>query len=346
MPKNAIITFKPRQAINTLLQPLSQRGREVIISRYGLGDNAERKTLEAIGKIYGVTRERVRQIEKHSISTIKSSEEFEKLSYIFDELHDVVMGLGGLVSEEDLLEYLSNDRSMQNYFRFLLHLGDYFNREKENDNFKHRWHVDSDLSEKIHRSLEALYQSLSDDELISEPDMIKRFLDHLVDISNEYKKDEIARRWLAVSKKVSKNTLGDWGKSTSTNINTKGIRDYAFLVLRKKNEPTHFREVAKAIEESFNRKAHTATTHNELIKDPRFVLVGRGIYALKDWGYSGGVVKDVIERILIEKGPLNTDDIIDEVLKERFVRKNTIIVNLQNSDIFHKDEEGLYYVVQ
>ncbi len=346
MPKTAIVTFKPKQVNKALLQSLSDRSKEIITERHGLGKNTEKRTLEAIGKKYGITRERVRQIEKHSISTIKSSKEYKKYSHVFDELHDIIKGLGAVVSEEDLLSYLSDDKETRNHFQFLLYLDDYFNKEKEDDLFKHRWHVDPDLSSKIHESLHKLYQSLSNEELVSEPDMIKRFLRYLEDVSDDYKKEEIARRWLSISKKISKNPLGEWGKADSKNINTKGMRDYAFLVLRKQGRPIHFREVAKTIEEIFNKKAHVATTHNELIKDPRFVLVGRGLYALKEWGYTGGVVRDVIKRILKQKGPLPADEIIKEVLKERFVRENTILVNLQNPNHFVKDEDGLYHVVE
>lgn len=346
MTKTAIVTFKPKLVVKTLLQPLSDRGREVIVHRFGLGDSVEKETLEAIGKRYGITRERVRQIEKHSIATIKSSKEYQRSSHAFDELHDVVRGLGVVISETDLLEHLAKDKATQNHFHFLLFLGDCFNKEKENEHFKHRWNIDPELSERIHESLNRLYQSLSDEELVSEPDMIKRFLNYLENVSDEFKKEEIARRWLSISKKVAKNPLGEWGKSNSANINTKGMRDYAFLVLRKKGEPVHFREVAKAIEEIFNRRAHVATTHNELIKDPRFVLVGRGLYALKEWGYSGGVVRDVIKRILESEGPLTADDVVAKVLKERFVRENTIMVNLQNSRYFRKDENGRFHVVE
>ncbi|MGM0629292.1 MAG: sigma factor-like helix-turn-helix DNA-binding protein [Patescibacteria group bacterium] len=346
MPKTAIVTFKPKQVVKNLLLPLSERGKEVIVHRFGLGDSVEKETLEAIGKRHGITRERVRQIERYSIATIKSSKEYQKSSHVFDELHDVIKSLGMVVSEEDLLEYLSKDRSTQNHFHFLLHLGDCFNREKEDGNFKHRWSIDSDLSARIYDSLHKLYQNLSDEELVTEPDMIRRFLEHLGDVSDEYKREEIARRWLSISKKISKNPLGEWGKSSSANINTKGMRDYAFLVLRKKGEPVHFREVAKAIEETFNRKAHVATTHNELIKDPRFVLVGRGLYALKEWGYSGGVVRDVIKKALKEEGPLSAEEIVNRVLKERLVRENTVMVNLQNPRYFRKDENGLFHVVE
>ncbi|MDQ5927659.1 MAG: hypothetical protein QG633_97, partial [Patescibacteria group bacterium] len=87
------------------------------------------------------------------------------------------------------------------------------------------------------------------------------------------------------------------------------------------------------------------TTHNELIKDGRFVLVGRGLYALTDWGYMQGVVRDVIKKVLNEHGPLKRDEIIDKVLKERYVKPNTIIVNLQDPEHFEKQSDGAYKLV-
>ena len=94
------------------------------------------------------------------------------------------------------------------------------------------------------------------------------------------------------------------------------------------------REVAEAIKELFDHEAHVATTHNELIKDNRFVLVGRGLYALSEWGYTAGVVKDVLRQILETEGPLSKDEIIDKVRKERYVKDNTIMVNLQDTNLF------------
>ena len=97
-------------------------------------------------------------------------------------------------------------------------------------------------------------------------------------------------------------------------------------------------------EKTFNKKTHIATTHNELIKDKRFVLVGRGIYGLLEWGYHEGVVRDVITQILKREGPLTKEEIIDKVLKERYLKKNTILVNLQNSPDFTKDDRGLFHL--
>ncbi|HPS21557.1 MAG TPA: winged helix-turn-helix domain-containing protein [Candidatus Paceibacterota bacterium] len=148
-----------------------------------------------------------------------------------------------------------------------------------------------------------------------------------------------------MSKKISKNPLGEWGKATSPNVHTRGVKDYAFLVMRKHGSPMHFREVAEAITKTFGRKTHSATCHNELIKDPRFVLVGRGMYALTEWGYKAGVARDVIRDILKREGPLSKEQIVEKVMKERYFKKNTILVNIQNPKYFKKNKNGLYTAV-
>ncbi len=329
--------------VKRLLSVLPERARDVISSRYGLGENPKKMTLEAIGKKYGITRERVRQIENYAIHTIQKSDIFQKETESFTELEKVLHELGGIVSEEDLLTHFSSDKTMQNHTHLLLVLGNAFKKEKEDDNFKHRWHVNAALAKKVHEALLKLYKGLTNEDLISELDIIARFVTHIDDVSDQYKKDEVVvKRWLSLSKTVSKNQLGEWGLLTSPNIKAKGMRDYAFLVIRKHGSPIHFREVAKSIEKLFGKKAHVATTHNELIKDPRFVLVGRGLYALAEWGYMSGVVKDVIRKILEKHGPLTKEEIIEKVLKERYVKENTIAVNLQNQKHFKKDKEGRY----
>ncbi|MFA5791515.1 MAG: winged helix-turn-helix domain-containing protein [Candidatus Paceibacterota bacterium] len=145
-----------------------------------------------------------------------------------------------------------------------------------------------------------------------------------------------------MSKVVAKNGLGEWGKATSPNIRTRGVKDYAFLVMRRHGTPLHFKEVADAISKTFGKKTHYATCHNELIKDSRFVLVGRGMYALSEWGYKAGIARVVIEDILKKEGPLSKDDVVAKVMKERYFKKNTVLVNLANPKYFKKNKNGLY----
>ncbi len=337
------LTFKPKQVTKKLLSPLSGRARDVVTNRFGITEGAERKTLEAIGKQYGITRERVRQIEQFALTTIKKSDFYTEFTHVFQELKEVIHKLGGVVAEHDFLGKMSKDEEVQNHLNFYLTLGDEFKKHKEDDHFHHRWTINQKVTDVVHAALTELYASLDNEELVSEKHIIETFTALLKDLSEEYRGEEIIKRYLTISKSIGKNALGEWGKTSSPHIHTRGIKDFAYLVMRKHGLPMHFKDVAKDISKYFNKKAHVATTHNELIKDDRFVLVGRGVYGLREWGHVGGVVRDVIIEVLKEaKKPLSKEVIIEQVLKKRVVKANTIAVNLQNPDFFKKTKDGLY----
>lgn len=342
--KKAKITFTPKQVTKKLLAVLPARAQDILTKRYGLGKDTKRMTLEAIGKQYGITRERVRQVEEYSLNNIRKSDAYEAEDKTFKELHKIIEDMGAIVSEDELLDHISTSEAIQNHMHFLLVLGEEFSKHKEDKSFVHRWSVDPEVTECVHNALKNLYSSLDDETLLSEEEILAKFVANLKDAAEKYREDEIIKRWLSLSKEIDKNPLNEWGRADSPNVNVKGMRDYAYLVIRRHGSPIHFREVADSISELFGKKAHVATTHNELIKDPRFVLVGRGLYALSDWGYSNGVVKDVISEILAKNGPLTREEIIDKVLKERYVKENTVVVNLQNQKHFKKDSQGRYTV--
>ncbi len=336
------ISFKPKQVTKKITSNLHDRARDVIMSRFGLTSDAERRTLEEIGKKYGITRERVRQIEESAINLIKKSDVFKGEQSVFEELKQLVSVMGHIVAEHELLPHISKDKAIQNHIHFYLTIGDYFKKHREDDHFHTRWSVNDEMADKVHDALKKLYSNLADEELIPETEMIKKFFDQMKDLSDEFKNEEIAKRWLSMSKTVGKNAMGEWGKSSSPNIRTRGVKDYAYLVMRKHGSPMHFREVADAISKTFHKKTHYATCHNELIKDSRFVLVGRGLYALSEWGYKTGIAREVIRDILKKEGPLSKDDVIKSVMKERYFKKNTILVNLANPKFFKKNKQGLY----
>ena len=145
--------------------------------------------------------------------------------------------------------------------------------------------------------------------------------------------------YLKISNNINKNILDEWGMSHWSEVTPKRMGDKVYLILKKVKKPMHFTEITKTInDEKFDKKiAYPATIHNELILDDRFVLVGRGIYALKEWGYRTGTVSDVIKDILVASGKAITkDQIVDEVLKKRFVKKSTIYLALTNKNLFKK----------
>jgi len=339
------ISFKPQKVTKKIISQLHDRASDVIMNRFGLTPDGKRKTLEEIGKKYNITRERVRQVEDAALHAIKKSDVYKAEQAVFDELKQIIKKMGAIVAEHELLPHLSKDKVAQNHINFFLVLSDSFKKHREDDHFHTRWSVDDEITEKVHESLRKLYSSLSDEDLVPETEIIKKFLEHLKELSEEYRDAEIAKRWLSMSKAVAKNPLGEWGKASSSNIRTRGVKDYAFLVMRRHGTPLHFKEVADSISKTFHKKIHYATCHNELIKDSRFVLVGRGMYALAEWGYKKGIAREVIADILKREGPLLKEDVIKKVNKERYFKKNTILVNLVNPKYFKKTKGGLYSVV-
>jgi DNA-directed RNA polymerase delta subunit len=146
---------------------------------------------------------------------------------------------------------------------------------------------------------------------------------------------------LEVMAGFAKNAFDKWGLFDWKEINPKGTREKIYIVLKERNKPLHFVEIAEHIDkyQLSKKKAHPQTVHNELIKDDRFVLIGRGIYALKEWGYQEGTVKDILKDILKKsKKPLTKDEILEQVFKMRKVKKSTVMINLNNSLHFMKEK--------
>ena len=148
--------------------------------------------------------------------------------------------------------------------------------------------------------------------------------------------------FLAISKLVDRNVFAEIGLVRWAEVRPRGVRDKSYLVLKKEGKPQHFRAIAQLINQAkfSDRKAHVQTVHNELIKDNRFVLVGRGTYALAEWGYRPGTVKQVIAELLREKGPMPREKLVAEVMSTRFVKPNTIILGLQDKSLFREVDGG------
>jgi hypothetical protein len=141
--------------------------------------------------------------------------------------------------------------------------------------------------------------------------------------------------FLAVSEDCKKNPFGRWGLPEWSDICPRGTRERAYLIVHAEGKPLHFREIATKIDRSGLQKpgrvTHPQTVHNELIKDKRFVLVGRGTYALVEWGFRRGTVREVIEGILRESGkPLTRTELVSEILKIRDVKASTVVINLNS----------------
>lgn len=342
------------QEVKFLINLLPKRTQNILSRRFGLF-NKKKETLESIGTFYKVTRERVRQIQDHGISVLKTKilpANQIKFKKRFEAINQKIEELGNVAAEEHLLNHLKKKNEDVNYLKFLLVLNPNIVCFKENDDFRARWALVNKKSDAliIEGALKSLFSSINNEEVLSFDDVLKRFQ---AKIKNNLNTDfaanpntEVANQvftsWLGLTKTIGQNIFGEWGLSDSCHVYPKGVKDYAYLTMRRHGSPMHFREVSRAIQDNFKKPAHTQTIHNELIKDDRFVLVGRGLYALKEWGYVPGSVRDVISHILKAHGRILKDDLMKKLLKERHVKETTVAINLQNKNLFRKFPDGTY----
>jgi len=335
------LSFSARAVTKELLGSLPDRARRVLTDRFGLATGGKGRTLEAIGKEYGITRERIRQIESSGIASVRDSQVYGQHAKTLEELKKSVAELGGILAESTILREIPKGDAERNHILFLLTVGHHFDDRREDADFHRRWHVDATLAEAVEDALTKLYESMESMALSPEDEFLREFERLLKESNVKSRTPEMMVRWLGLSKRLGRNPLGEWGRTESPHVRIKNTRDFAFLTLKRHGSPMHFTEVARGIQNLFKKTAHPATTHNELIKDGRFVLVGRGLYALKEWGYAPGVVREVIRNVLARDGALTRDEIIDRVKRERYVKDATIVVNLQHSE-FKRDAEGKY----
>jgi hypothetical protein len=349
-----IKTISYAELVDALLGYLPEREREVLQKRNALA-NMPQSTLEEIGEQYNITRERVRQIEKEGLRKLLNLD-YEKnelpIPDLQAQIEEYLKSHGGLMAENHLAEklLLKQETEEEKALSFLLGyiLGSKFNKAEDLDEYHIIWHLDNVNLDEFLAIAEALKELL---EKQASPlhleDLHEKFQSH-----NLYEKVDkapgdnqaIIEALLRARRDIGKNILDQWGLNDWNTIKPKRMTDKAYLIMLREGKPLHFTEVADLINQANfdSKKACPATVHNELILDDKYVLVGRGIYALRDWGYAEGTVSDIIENILKEKGALAKNDLIDEVLKQRLVQKTTIALALMNKDRFSRLEDGRY----
>lgn len=336
-------TFNPTEDILKMLNGLKKRTKSILIKRFGIGQE-NKMTLESIGQAYQITRERVRQIESVSLQEFKKSSKVASLKKYEVMLEDLLNEHGQIMEHNFLLLNFRQKHNLEkihdNAIEFILKVSPKFKLIKENDEIRKTWalaNVDLNTSKKVINQFVLNLEGKG--RPVAENNLTNNF---------EIKDSKTLVSYLSLSKKILKNPFNEWGLSTWREIVPKGVKDKAYIVLEKHNKPAHFTEITKLINQAkFDQKtAIPQTVHNELIKDPRFVLVGRGMYALKRWGYQQGTVAEIIEKIIHVSGKtMPKEQIINQVLKQRFVKKNTIILALQNKTKFQK-VNGLYCLAE
>jgi DNA-directed RNA polymerase delta subunit len=331
------------ETMESFLLRLPERSRAIVKARYGM-DGAKAKTLEEIGSLYSITRERVRQVICSALEQLKKALLHEQEFVVISKSVEAALNKRhGIMVLDELVTVLSNGNKKEKgaILAFLEALPNVTSEKLSEDHEKVYFLADfsldawQEMKEGAKAILTESKETLSSEELykLYTKKYGKKFsYEHFID-------------FMKVSKDVKQNVFGRWGMATWSDIKPRGTREKAYLVLKTNGKPLHFREIAQLIDDhglhQKKRQSHPQTVHNELIKDKRFVLVGRGIYALSEWGYKKGTVKEVIEEILKEaKEPLTREEIVEKVLQIRQVKKSTIIINLNT--FFERVDKNTY----
>lgn len=342
MPEATIDTaLTTEQLINDVLATIDrEREREIVARRFGLFDRKE--TLEQIGEMLGITRERVRQLEKSVVTRLKTAAEQGTVPHIEDfqtKILEELHAMGEVARVSDVTAKLVEDptRIEQARTAFLAQLCPELIVISEDDHYHYSIGVKSVRDEKKHKAeVTKLIEAIK---TIGEP----KNIDEIAKASAI--EDPKQAEALASTSKHLATLNGRWGLIKWPMVNPKNIRDKIYVILKEHGKHLHFNEIAGAIKDSeFKRKdVTTQAIHNELIKDKRFVLIGRGIYALKEWGYEKGTVADIITEVLKKAAePLHRDEIVKRVLESRYVKETTILLNLQGKSQFKRVAKATY----
>jgi len=337
-----------KKSIDKIINKLPDKQKDIIIYRFGLSGKPKR-TLASLGKKYGITRERVRQIEASALKQLKKyAEDIADIKTAYNKYIKYIEGLGGIRKFESFvkdLDGLTKSKIMPEYVDILFAI---FGSPKlfgENKDFYSFWY----LSKKDLSVNKAFLKKLADvldkkKQMVIEKD---RFDEIFGSVAKTHKITEaVALNFAETSKNFAMSVFGDFGLSKWPEINPKTIRDKSYLVLKKHGKELHFRDIAKEINKTKfdKKKAHPQTVHNELIKDKRFVLVGRGLYSLREFGIEPGTTVEILHGLLKKNGPMTAESIIKFVSNQRILKRNTILINLQNKKRFKKLDGNKYHI--
>lgn len=341
------LTLNLQELLGDLFLVLTQKETEVIKRRFALAGQSK-QTLEKIGKHFTVTRERIRQIESIALSKLKRTVRTTGLNDVNEMAKGILRASGGLMLSSELvssvLKRLPGSEMVDgSILKLSFSIDNEMASEGRSQTYKPFWRLSNlsmdDITTIVDMSVKFLnkrHSCMKAAELISSIQAMPVF-------QGRIPSSELILSCLTIDERLKEIPEG-WGLTEWRFVRPRSIRDKVEIILKKSGRPMHFMEIANTIKEAgFDHKNVTVqAVHNELIRYPQFVLVGRGLYALREWGYEPGTVADVIETILKQKGALSKKQIIEEVSKQRTVKVGTISLNLQKMPYFVRVGRAVY----
>ena len=338
--------------LKDVLQYCKPKEQLVLLKKFGILTWKE-IPLQRIGKDYNLTRERVRQIETQALMRFRRLIVWnEKYTKVLDEAKVILESSGGVLAEDDIIAKLVNkgifDFSSQEIKLILVSDFD-ISYLKRNKYINKCFYIDN-LFEDFLTNMVVYMNDYFDKraesvDLYEFIDVLKTEFTKKYDYITFLKNDLFYINFFACVRGVQVFDGKVW-LATYPDVNPKTIKLKILYTMKRINKPVHFQELPAKITEYFPQKGvKLNTVHNELVKNnDLFVNLGLGIYGLRSRWYEGGTVMEIIIRIFKKNNrPMNVKEISKELLKEKMVSPNTILLNLQKyKKAFERIDKGVY----
>ncbi len=326
------------EAVDKLMLLLSEKEKFVVTNRFDFTGKG-RLTLDAIGKRFTVTRERVRQIEKNALTKLRRNVFSTSLVNIQEHIKSILEASGGLLREDILFSKMINDTEAATFMnkssaRLAVVLSEDMYLTGNTIDFHPFVALQTIPQKDVQTITSKAMKYLSKRNNVVMIDELHKVFTEDLKMEKDVSKDLLISIF-TVSKEIK--VLHDAiGLIKWRHINPKTLRDKIFFVLRNEQKSMHFVDIANQImtHDFDDKSVNLQAVHNELIRYPQFVLIGRGIYALEEWGYEHGTTKDVIISLLKKKKVMSEADIVKKVLEKRKVKPITISLSLKNHPEF------------
>lgn len=350
------IQYLPDLVKEILHQSNNDRGWRIIQRRFGL-NGTKRLTLEDLGKIFGLTRERVRQIEQKVLSELRQvllENQYSDQSY---HIHPDITSTLRLISSvlankiDDFIketalislvqEIINCDVSqIQPVLKLIFVITGMTRIEFDNSNLSAVWSRSG--TEQQHQMEQIIIQL--DKILTTETVEPLSDMDILLQINKKLPKGRRLtlsqlQKYLHLCSTIEQRDDGlFWGKFEY--IKSRG--NQAERLLLEKGIPQSGADLARMINNRLVPKGHRKLSErnlvNQLQADHRFVPIGRsGLWALKKWDVETNNIIDLMERYLIERNqPATPEEIFYYVNSKRPVKLNSIQFYLTQSKLFRK----------
>ncbi|MCL4358435.1 MAG: hypothetical protein M1505_01180 [Patescibacteria group bacterium] len=343
-------TLNLSKTVDEVLSGLSEREGDIIRRRYGLVEPAE--SLQDIADDYNLTRERIRQIQARSLNSISAAIQKNPVVNQLNRTAAKQLGPLALRREASLLQklkeyYQFNQENNLRASRFFLRQARQFQIYPEDDNF-HAYFSQTEKNLNLARHIlkRLLFKFLEEPTQVWSESKIYNFV--LVEIKkhlNVNPPESEIFGFIRIIKVLGKNPYSQFGLSNHILISPPSLKEKIRLIFEMEGQPLHFKTIHHKLNQFLDfkddflsdhwRKDYSVESiHNQMILDPEVVLAGRGIYALKRWGYYNGETIELLKELVSRARRIEKEKLWCEVQKAKMISRTTFEIYIRRRDLF------------